>query len=114
MSFTFASVTHTYLNLDGTPASGKVTFELSGAMRNSGTTYAPSLPMICPLNSGGSLVAYLPANNDPGTIPDGVTYTVTEEIASMGTASVGETFSILVPTGGGTIDLASLLPGSSA
>lgn len=108
------SVTHTYLNLDGTAASGKVSFQLSGAMRNSGTTFANSLPMICNLNSGGSLIAVLPANNDPGTIPDGVTYTVTEEIASMGSASVGETFAILVPTGGGTIDLASLLPGDSS
>lgn len=114
MSFTFASVTHTYLNLDSTPASGKVTFELSAAMRNAGTTFAPSLPLIVTLNSGGSLIAYLPANNDPGTIPDGVTYTVTEEIASMGSGTVGQTFSIVVPTGGGTVDLASLLPGDSA
>ena len=113
MSFTYASITHSYLNLDGTPASGKVTFQLSGAMRNSGITFAPSMPMVCPL-SAGSLIAVLPANNDPGTVPDGVTYLVTEEIASMGTGTVGQTFTILVPTDGGSIDLASLLPQDSA
>lgn len=106
MAFSQVTIQHSYLNLDGTPASGAVVFQLTGAMRNSGTTYAASLPVVATLNGSGQLSVELPANNDAGTIPDGVGYIVTEKIAG---AAEG-TFTVNVPTGAGTIDLASLLP----
>lgn len=106
MGFTMASVSHTYQNIDGTPGSGALTWALSQSMRNGGTTYSAGLPVVINLNSSGYFVLVLPANNDAGTIPDGTSYTVTEKIAGAEL----QTWSVVVPTGAGAIDFASLLP----
>ena len=87
MSLTQVTVTATRENPDGTPASGRIVFTLSGAITNGGMTVEPS-PIVGILSSG-SLVnqSYEPlqlfALNDTGTTPVNpvpVFYLVTEEI----------------------------------
>lgn len=108
MAFSSVTVTHTYTNLDGTPASGSVEFALTGAMRNGGVTLAASNPLIANLDSSGALSVALPATDDPATVPQGRMYTVTERIAG----AREETYTVSVPSAsaGQSIDLGSLYP----
>lgn len=105
MSFTRATVTHTFENADGTPASGAVTFTLTKRMTNGTTTIVPS-EITANLNSEGKLSQALTANDDPGTIPSDAQWRV--DLRILGAPS--EPYFITVPTGGGTADLGSLLP----
>lgn len=105
MSFSTATVTHSFQNADGTPASGSITFALTKRMTNGTTTIIPA-EITANLNAQGQLSQALTANNDAGTVPADAEWAVTFRIlgASM------EEFFIVVPTGGGTVDLGSLLP----
>ena len=105
MAFTSASVTHQFNYADGTPASGTVEFSLTKRIANGGTSVAPT-SVSYPLSSSGSLVAVLVSNSDTGTAPTDSQWRV--DIRIQGTEI--ETDYIVVPTGGGTIDLGSLLP----
>ncbi|HET6911118.1 MAG TPA: hypothetical protein VFH54_17450 [Mycobacteriales bacterium] len=107
MAFSTRTVTHAFTNADGTPASGSVTFALSRRMTNSGTTVMPS-EVVGSLNASGQLSVVLTANDDPGTVPTDAQWNVTFRI--LGTAV--EQFFIVVPTGTGTVDLGTLLPGT--
>lgn len=92
---------------DGTPAAGTVTFRLTAPMSNDGNTVVP-VPVTVTLNASGSFSVALDANDDSGTTPEGVQYTVLEEI---GGASSRE-YNITVPSGlGATVELSSLMPG---
>lgn len=107
MSFTTRTVTHTFQNADGTPASGSVTFALSDRMTNSGTTVLPT-EVVGSLNGSGQLSVVLTANDDAGTVPTGAQWRVTFRI--LGASE--EVFSVTVPNGSGTVDLGTLLPGA--
>ncbi|HEX5347847.1 MAG TPA: hypothetical protein VFW64_12235 [Pseudonocardiaceae bacterium] len=106
MSFTVRTVTQTFANADGTPASGKVTFDLSGRMTNGGTTILPN-EVTAPLDGSGAMTVTLAANDDTGTLPAGVQWRVTVRILG----AEEESYFVTVPSAGsGSIDLGSLLP----
>jgi hypothetical protein len=109
MAVTPVTVTHTFLNPDGTPASGIVAFRLSGRMTNGTTSYASTVPIHATLDANGQLSQSVPANNDPATVPTGTNYTVTLFV----NGESGDTYAdVVVPydAAGGTVDLGSLLP----
>lgn len=106
MAFSQATITHTFTNGDSTPASGTVTFWLSKRMTNGTTTIVPA-EVTSTLNVSGQLSVSLYANNDAGTSPTDAQWEVTLRILG---ASVEGPYPITVPTGGGTVDLGSLLP----
>ena len=110
MAFSTRTITHTFENADGTPASGTITFGLTKRITNGTTTIVPA-EITANLNASGQLSQVLTANNDPGTLPADSMWRVDFRIATPG-APVTETFYITVPTGAGTVDLGSLLPQS--
>ena len=107
MSFSTLTVTHSFLNADGTYASGSITFTLTESITNGTTTYVPA-SITANLSSTGGLSQALPANTDTGTIPTDSQWRV--DINILGAKA--QTFFIVVPTGGGSADLYSLMPGS--
>lgn len=106
MSFTVRTITHTYLNADSTPASGKVTFDLSGTMSNGGTTIVPS-EVVASLDVTGAISVSLAANDDTATLPTGVQWLATVRI--LGSTPV-ETAITVPSAGSGPVDLVSLYP----
>lgn len=107
MSFSQATITHQFLNADGTPASGSITFWLTKAMTNGSTTMVPA-SITANLNGSGVLSQALTANADTGTVPTDAQWRV--DLRILGAEEV--TYSIIVPTGGGSVDLGALLPGA--
>jgi hypothetical protein len=105
VAFTKATITHTVKNADGTAGSGSIQFTLTKRMSNGTTTILPSA-ITANLNGSGELSQELFANNDPETVPGNAQWRV--DFRLLG--DVQESFLITVPTGGGTKDLASLLP----
>lgn len=106
MAFTTPTVTHTFQNPDGTPASGSVVFTLSKRMTNGTTSVVPGVTVTSALNSSGQLSQALFANTDTGTIPSDAQWRVDIRI---GTIDDGPYF-IVVPSGIGSVDLGALLP----
>ena len=107
MSFSSASVVHSFLNADGTPASGVVEFTLTKRIANSGTSIVPN-SIVCQLSSSGALVAVLTSNLDTATVPQDSQWRVDFRIQGP----TIESDYIVVPTGGGSYDLGALLPGA--
>lgn len=105
MPFSTATISHSFENADGTPASGSITFALSGRMTNGALTIVPA-EVAANLNGSGQLSQALTSNVDSGTSPQTTSWTVTMRIQGASQ----EVFSIVVPTGGGTVDLGSLMP----
>lgn len=105
MSFSTCLITHTFENADGTPASGTIEFTLSKRITNGTTTLVPA-SVTANLNSQGQLSQALTSNVDQGTVPTDSQWRVDFRI--LGASP--ETFFIVVPTGGGSADLGSLLP----
>ena len=107
MSFTTRELTHTFQNADGTAASGSLTFTLTQRMTNSGTTLIPA-DLTANLDASGNLAQTLTCNNDAATVPTGAQWRVDFRILG----AQNESFFISVPSGGGSLDLGSLLPGN--
>ncbi len=105
MALSSATVTHLFANADQTPSSGSVECTLSGRLTNGGTTIMPA-SITTNLSPTGGLSVVLVSNVDSGTVPPDTRWEVVLRIAG----AQEETFSIVVPTGGGTIDLGTLLP----
>jgi hypothetical protein len=74
MAFTAVTVTGSY----GWSATGSLTFTLAQAMSNADTILLPQ-PLVATLLAG-SFSQLLQANTDPGTVPQGVMWGVTEQI----------------------------------
>lgn len=108
MAFTLVRLTHSFKNPDGSPASGVIVFKLSQRITNSGTTYTPQVDVHATLNATGHLTQTLPANNDPGTTPQGSNYVVTFMVNGFS----GDEVAIIVPHTAptGTVNLGTLLP----
>jgi len=109
MSFTSITVTGTYEDPVGDPAEGRVTFKLTSTMRQpeGNLTIVPT-DAVATLDGNGEFSIVLPANNDTGTVPTGVTYEVTERIRG---AALNKYFiSIDKDAINGTVDLADLVP----
>ena len=110
MALTSVTVTHTFENPDGTPASGSVTFALTKRMTNGTQTVVPG-EVTAPLDASGHLSAALWANNDTGTSPGDAQYACTFRIATSGAPCTDGPFFITVPSGlGSSVDLGTLLP----
>lgn len=105
MSFSVATITHTFENADGTPASGSIEFTLTTRMTQPGVTILPA-SITANLSATGELSQALTSNQDPGTIPGDALWRI--DLRLLGAPA--EQFFISVPSGGGTIDLATLLP----
>ena len=113
MAFTQIIVTATYLEQDNiTPASGDVTFMLTGTMRDtqSNITISPQ-EVNAILDENGSIEVQLTATDGAFTTPRGVTYEVTERIGD----SNENKFFITLPANSpnGTVDLADIAPNIS-
>jgi exo-beta-1,3-glucanase (GH17 family) len=105
MAFTKTKLTHRVSNADLTAASGSIEFTLTKRMTNGAETIVPA-SVTANLNASGELSQELTANNDAGTVPEDSQWRVDFRILG----AEQETFYIVVPTGGGTVDLGSLLP----
>jgi hypothetical protein len=105
VSFTQATITHKFTNANQTPASGAIEFTLTKRMSQSGQTITPG-SVAATLDMSGNLSQALTANNDPGTIPGDAQWRVDFRILG----AEQDSYYITVPTGGGTIDLYTLLP----
>lgn len=68
MSFTSPSITHTFINADGSAGSGAVQFTLLGPMRNGTTSIVPA-EVTANLDASGSIAQTLVSNLDTGTYP---------------------------------------------
>lgn len=105
MSFSQATITHKFTNANLTPASGSIEFTLTKRMSQAGQTITPG-SITATLDASGNLSQALTANNDAGTIPGDAQWRVDFRILGMD----AESYFVTVPTGGGTIDLYTLLP----
>lgn len=107
MSFSVATITHTFQNADGSSASGTVTFRLTKRMTNGTTTVLPT-EITATLSPTGTISQTLTSNVDSGTVPVDAQWICTIRVVP---AQIEE-YAIVVPTGGGTVDLGTLLPNS--
>jgi hypothetical protein len=107
VSFSEALIVHKFRNADGTPASGAVQFTLEKRITQAATgeTIVPSA-ITSNLNDSGELSQKLLSTEDAGTIPTDSRWRV--DLRLLGDQE--DTWFIKVPTGGGTINLATLLP----
>jgi len=109
MAFTPITVTGEFLSATGEAGSGRVTFLATSAMRQpaDNLTIAPT-EITATLSASGTFSVTLYATNDTGTVPQGVTYEVTERVRG---AALNKYFiSIDKDAVGGTVDLADLVP----
>lgn len=110
MAFTIVTVTATYKDEQGNLAAGTVSFLATSIMENAGELRVPTL-INCTLVNGalklidGVTAVTLPATDDAGTSPAGVTYWVTERIAGT-----YRTWLLAVPHTSGTLDLSTVAP----
>lgn len=106
MAFTYPTITHHFVNADGTAASGKVEFSLSKRIANSGVSICPGVvPVAMPLDGAGAISGTLASNIDTSTDPQDSLWRVDLHILGAG----DESFWIQVPTGTGPFDLLSLM-----
>lgn len=105
MSFSTSTVVHTFQNPDGSPATGEVAFSLTKGMSNGSITVVPST-VVASLEDTGDLSQVLTSNVDPGTDPPDSRWRVDLRLDGMPV----QTYFITVPSGGGTVDLGTLLP----
>lgn len=98
-SWTLIPVSGTYHNLDGTPATGFVTFEANQRVVIDGQLVVPGIIRMN-LDGTGSISGFLPSTNDPDLSVTGWGYTVTENIPNG-----RPRFVIEAPYTGGAINL---------
>ena len=107
MAFTVVTLTASYINGDGTAASGTVQLQLTQPMENS-DVIDMNTPIAVILDSTGSLSVPLRANDDVGTLPTGTQYLVIERV----TATSNREYLITIPRNAvnATVDLSTLMP----
>lgn len=98
------TVTGTYVDLDGQPVAGTVTFMPSAVLQDPAANQIilPKLITVT-LDVNGSFTVQLPATDDPDITPS-FTYTVTEQVPGGRTY----TFALPINTPGGVLDLADI------
>lgn len=103
MAFTFVTITHTFQTPADLAAVGVVDFQPVEPMHNGTTVVANKTTAV--LSGVGALSQKLAANTDPGTLPTGTTYKVTERITGQATFS----YYVQIPHDqGSTLDLRAL------
>lgn len=109
MAFTAITVTGTFESESGVPASGTLTFCLTEAMENTNVIIPPE-PIVVTLDGSGHFSQALLANDNSGTVPQGVMYGVTEQV----TGAEPRDYFIAVPSGlGASVDISTLMPGGT-
>lgn len=106
-SFSLTTLTHTFVNADGSTATGYVTFTLGDMMTNGDETYMPTRFESALV--AGALSQELPSNIDTGTVPS-EPWNTRWRVDFHITGAIQRTFWIVVPAGGETIDLFDLIP----
>lgn len=103
-NITLITISGTYVDYQGNPIAGQVTFTLSDTLRNqiADQIVIPST-IVATLDANGSFSAILPATNDPEFSSQFV-YTVTEAFSG------GRTYTISLPEGAATRNIADLAP----
>lgn len=105
MAFTPVVVSGTYVQPDGSAATGSITFQLNKVMRQASThQLATQVPVVATL-SGGAFSVSLFATTDPGTDVQNALYNVVEDLSRGPRRS----YSLAIPYAGGPIDLASIV-----
>jgi len=103
VAFTYVTITHTFETAADLAAAGEVDFLLVEPIHNGITVVAKTIT--APLSGAGLLSVNLASNTDPGTIPTGTTYKVTERI----TGQTAFSYYIQIPHDqGSTLDLREL------
>jgi hypothetical protein len=103
VAFTFVTITHSFQTAAELAAAGEVDFVPVEPIHNGTTIAAKSVTAT--LSGAGQLSQLLAANTDPGTLPSGTTYKVTERIVGQPTFS----YYIQIPHDQGpTLDLRTL------
>ncbi len=108
MGFTQPTIGHTFTNSDGSACSGSVQATLSAMMTNGSTSIFPASPPSGNLSGSGVLSLPLWSNLDAGTVPQDTSWRLDIRIAGC----EPQTVDIVVPSGNGTVELGSLLPGA--
>lgn len=107
MAFSTRTITHKFINPDGTPGSGVVEFALLKQMTNSGTTILPGV-LLATIASDGTLSQAVTTNTDTGTFPADAQYRIDIRLQASGATTTS--FVVQIPAGSGSLDLGSLLP----
>jgi hypothetical protein len=111
MPFTFAEITATYQDADGSPSTGAVEFTLAQPMTSGTVTMTGGSHFTAPLDASGNVGPLsLASTNDPDTLPTDVTWRVDERIDGVSVTS----WFTPVPSGGVAVDLSTLRPTSAA
>lgn len=104
------TVTGRYVNVDGTPAQGTVTFQAVTRLRSSGTATSilPS-SVVAALDGTGYLSAQIPATDDPDITPPGWAWQVSEAFGPADAPTYRRSYLMLAPSGQ-SIDLTNVQP----
>ena len=105
-NWTQVTVTGTYTNRDGTPASGWITFESRQRVIIGGQVIVPKTITV-KLDGTGSFSESIPATNDPDLSVTGWAYLVTEHLDEGGGRPP---FLLEVPYTSGSINLCTAAP----
>ena len=106
--FTSVEVVGTFNTSAGQPAAGTLTFTLTQAMANNDVVIPPN-PIVVTLDEHGHFSVDLAANDDTATVPQGVQYGVTEQIAG----AQPRDYFILVSHATSPVDISMLMPGET-
>ncbi|MGD6762035.1 hypothetical protein ACOKM5_24180 [Streptomyces sp. BH097] len=101
------TVTGRYLFPDGRPLSGQVVWRAPSLLTFSDEDVILGGPVTVPLDEQGAFKVVLPATDAPGMSPDGWSYTVAEQFASVAQNRV---YQILLPAESPVVDIADLAP----
>lgn len=104
-SWTKITVTGTYLNLDGTPATGTVHFTPKAESLAVDSTVVLPTPLVATLDAAGSFSVELPSTTDPDLAVTGWHYRVLERVPNG-----RDPFYMAVPHDGGPLNMADVLP----
>lgn len=101
------TVTGTYEDAEGNPATGTVTFKLNGVLVDPvDDIRVPRTPIVATLDGTGSFSQVLNATSGGDITPDGLLYTVTEQITGSRTTRK----KVALPSTPANVDVADLLP----
>lgn len=114
------SVTATFQDASGAALAGHVVFTAGARLRfAAGGVVVPDEPVVAALDTAGKLSVALVPTDDPAIEPRQWDYRVEERIGTAGEAAalsegerldVSKSYSLKVPTGDGTLDLADIAP----
>jgi hypothetical protein len=106
VAFSFATLTHSFVNADGSPASGSVEFTLQQTMTNGSVTMVASTHITAALDASGNMSQVLTSTLDPGTFCQGLAvWRADERVAGAPVRSL----SFAVPSGGVSVDYGALI-----